>query len=247
MKVLVVEDDMHIREGLTDILQSEGYECIQANNGESGIEQYKLNQPQLVLLDIMMPDKDGYSVCREIRQQNTSTAIIFISAKSEEIDRVLGLELGADDYIMKPFGKHEVIARIRAVTRRYLVSKNNDAQNNSSQSNDKQSQQGSTDPDSFQLGKLTVHTQQLRAEQDGNTIELSLRDCKILQLLHAKKDQVVTRDELFNHCWGRNYLPNSRTLDQHISKLRKSIESNPKQPDIIKTVHGVGYRYDSIK
>ena len=149
---------------------------------------------------------------------------------------MLGLELGADDYIMKPFGKHEVIARIRAVTRRYLVS----------QVENTEDKKENDIADSFQLGNLTVHVQQLRAEQDDKTIELSLRDCKILQLLYSKKGEIVTRDQLFNHCWGRDYLPNSRTLDQHISKLRKSIETNPKQPDIIKTVHGVGYRYDSL-
>ncbi len=237
MKVLVVEDDMNIRAALIDIIQTEGYECFEANDGISGIEQYKNHQPQLVLLDIMMPDKDGYAVCREIRQQNNDVAIIFISAKSEEIDQVLGLELGADDYIMKPFGKHEVTARIRAVTRRYLVSKNNSAE-----TKDINSQ-----PESFNIGDITVHSQQLRAQRDTNTIELSLRDCKILQILHANANNIVTRDELFTHGWGRDYLPESRTLDQHISKLRKNIEIDPKNPQIIQTVHGVGYRYNNEK
>lgn len=241
MKVLVVEDDVHIREALVDIIQSEGYECLQASDGVKGVEQYQQHQPQLVLLDIMMPDKDGYSVCREIRQQDTNVAIIFISAKSEEIDRVLGLELGADDYIMKPFGKHEVVARIRAVTRRYFVSKESNLVGSPNDSKDSKSV---SSLDSFQLGDVTVQFNQLRAQRDGESIELSLRDCKILQILHNKTNQIVTRDELFNHCWGRDYLPNSRTLDQHISKLRKSIEIDPKSPTIIKTVHGVGYRYE---
>ena len=234
MKVLVVEDDINIRAALVDIIKAEGYECYEADDGVSGIEQYKNQQPQLVLLDIMMPDKDGYAVCREIRQQDNDVAIIFISAKSEEIDQVLGLELGADDYIMKPFGKHEVIARIRAVTRRYLVSKTDSVET-----------QTNTNDQSFQIGDITIHPQQLRAHRDSDIIELSFRDCKILQILHAKANQIVSRDELFNHCWGRDYLPNSRTLDQHISKLRKNIEIDPKNPLIIQTAHGVGYRYNS--
>ena len=234
MKVLIIEDDLHIREGLSDIIRSEGYECVVAENGDQGLSQYQQHKPQLVLLDIMMPDKDGYSVCREIRQQDMETAIIFISAKSEEIDRVLGLELGADDYIMKPFGKHEVTARVRAVTRRYLMSSGTNNKNTTTQEASLH----------FQLADLSINMTQLRAERAQNTIDLSLRDCKILQLLFEKQNQVITRDELFNHCWGRDYLPNSRTLDQHISKLRKAIEVDPKNPKIIKTVHGVGYRYD---
>ena len=232
MKILIAEDDLHIREGLAEIVSAEGYECYLAENGDIALEKYSAHKPELVLLDIMMPNKDGYSVCKEIRQHDVNTAIIFISAKSEEIDRVLGLELGADDYIMKPFGKHEVIARVRAVTRRYL---------HASQS------EPSTSINSFELGDLTVNIQELRAQRDQTKFELSLRDSKILELLFKKKNQVVSRDELFNYCWGRDYLPNSRTLDQHISKLRKTIELDPKNPTIVKTVHGVGYRYDEIK
>jgi len=231
MNVLIAEDDLHIREGLRDILSAEGYQCELADNGKTALQAYRVSRPQLVLLDIMMPDQDGYSVCREIRQQDPQTAIIFISAKSEEIDRVLGLELGADDYIMKPFGKHEVVARIRAVTRRYLL-------NQQALKSDVQS------PTEFTLGSLLVNMQELRAQRDGRIIDLSLRDCHILQLLYQQRNQVVSRDTLFNHCWGYDYLPNSRTLDQHISKLRKLIEVDPSNPVIIKTVHGVGYRYD---
>ncbi len=234
MKILIIEDDLHIREGLADIIHSEGYECIEAENGNAGLAEYQKHKPQLVLLDIMMPDKDGYSVCREIRQQDMETAIIFISAKSEEIDRVLGLELGADDYIMKPFGKHEVVARVRAVTRRYLMA-------SKAVSNKQSAQKEKT---SFQLADLSVNTLRLQAERQQTVIDLSLRDCKTLELLFEKQNQVITRDEIFNYCWGRDYLPNSRTLDQHISKLRKAIEIDPKNPVIIKTVHGVGYRYD---
>lgn len=229
MKVLIAEDDQFIREALRDILQAEGYQCVLAEDGEQALVRYSSDGPELALLDIMMPRKDGYAVCREIRQQDQLIPIIFISAKSEEIDRVVGLELGADDYIMKPFGKHEVVARIRAVTRRYLLS-----------------QQTATNEDDgvFAMAGLAVYPQELRAERSGERMELSLRDVKILRCLYDLRNQVVSRDQLFNQCWGRNYVASSRTLDQHISKLRKQIELDPREPEIIKTVHGVGYRYE---
>jgi two-component system alkaline phosphatase synthesis response regulator PhoP len=238
MKLLIAEDDRLIREGLRDILESEGYQCVLAEDGAAALIAYQQQQPELILLDIMMPDKDGYAVCREIRSHDAHTAIIFISAKSEEIDRVLGLELGADDYIMKPFGKHEVVARVRAVTRRYLMSKESTRQTPTEKDEGE---------DVFQIGDLTVNKRELRAQRQQQIIELSLRDCAILQLLCLHQNEVVSRDQLFNHCWGRDYLPDSRTLDQHISKLRKQVELDPKDPQLIKTVHGVGYRYEVNK
>lgn len=227
MKVLIAEDDTFIREGLNDLLSNEGYQCTLAENGQQAWVLFQAVQPELVLLDIMMPEKDGYALCREIRQINQDIPIIFITAKSEEIDQVLGLELGADDYIMKPFGTREVVARIRAVTRRYLRSKISVKQDNS-----------------FTVGDLVIHPDELRAQRGPNTIDLSLRDIKILSLLYEERGKVVDRDMLFNHCWGRGYLASSRTLDQHISKLRKAIEMDPKNPMVIKTVHGVGYRIE---
>lgn len=233
MNILIAEDDLNIRLGLQDLLEGEGYTTLLAENGQEAVEQFQNNQPDFILLDIMMPLMDGYSACREIRKSNDDIPIVFISAKSEEIDRVLGLELGADDYIMKPFGTREVVARIRAITRRCLKAKNNDTTNASSEVDDK-----------FSMLDLLVSPIELRAWRDDTMIELSLRDVKILQLLHMKAGQVVTRDDLFNYCWGRDYLPSSRTLDQHISKLRKQVEIDQKEPLIIKTVHGVGYRFD---
>ena len=229
MKVLIAEDDQFIREALRDILQTEGYQCVLAEDGQQAMDCYRVDRPQLALLDIMMPQKDGYSVCRDIRQHDQQLPIIFISAKAEEIDRVVGLELGADDYIMKPFGRHEVIARIRAVTRRYLLAQ---------QRIDRESAQ-------FTLADVTVYPQELRAQRADQRFELSLRDVTILRCLYDQANQVVSRDQLFNQCWGRNYVASSRTLDQHISKLRKLIELDPREPTIIKTVHGVGYRYDA--
>lgn len=229
MKVLIAEDDLNIRLGLSDLLSDEGYECIEAVDGEQAVTLYSAAQPDLILLDIMMPKLDGYSVCRKIRQLDETVPVIFITAKSEEIDQVLGLELGADDYIKKPFGTREVIARIKAVTRRISSPIIATEKNTLEQ---------------FQLGDLTVYTNELRAQRLSETFELSVRDVKILRLLYEQSGKVVDRDTLFNRGWGRDYLPSSRTLDQHISKLRKLIETDPRQPSIIKTVHGVGYRFD---
>lgn len=227
MKVLIAEDDDLIRQGLAEVFRSEGYQTCEARDGQDALALYEREVPDFVCLDIMMPRMNGYDVCREIRRQKSDIPVIFISAKSEEIDKVLGLELGADDFIMKPFGVREVVARIRAVTRRYMASR---------------------DPKghlkSFRMDDLEVFPAELRARREDHVIELSLRDVNILQTLYHRKGEAVSRDILFDECWGQEYMPNSRTLDQHISQLRKRIETDPKNPKIIRTAHGVGYRYD---
>jgi two-component system, OmpR family, alkaline phosphatase synthesis response regulator PhoP len=227
MKVLIAEDDPHTRAGLSEILEAEGYQVLATQDGSDALRLFKTQSPDFVCLDIMMPGVSGYDVCREIRRTDASVPVIFISAKSEEIDTVIGLELGADDFIVKPFGVKEVVARIRAVTRRRFAAA-----------------PVSTLPSSFRLGDLDVFPSELRARRGTNTIELSLRDIKILTLLHENRGIVITRDMFFNKCWGLDHMPNSRTLDQHIAQLRKRIEIDPKNPAIVQTVHGVGYRYD---
>jgi len=227
MRVLVAEDDENIRNGLIEILKMEGYQTLSARDGKEALELYNAESPDFICLDIMMPGVNGYDVCREIRKENQQIPVIFISAKSEEIDKVIGLELGADDYIIKPFGLKEVIARIRAVTRRAFITARKD-----------------TAPRNFTIADLEVHPDELRAFRDDEMIDLSLRDVKILELLYTNIGKAVNRDMLFNECWGIDYLPNSRTIDQHVSQLRKRIEKDQKNPEIIKTVHGVGYRYD---
>jgi DNA-binding response OmpR family regulator len=226
MKVLLAEDDRHIRDGLRDILRGEGYETIVAADGREALRLYAAEAPHFVLLDIMMPGANGYDVCREIRARDPDVPIIFISAKSEEIDRVVGLELGGDDFIVKPFGVKEVVARIRAVTRRCLRTR------------------GAPPPPAFRMGDLEVLPAELRARRDGAIIDLSLREVGILALLHECAGRVVDRDTFFNRLWGFDHAPNSRTLDQQISKLRRRIERDPASPRLIKTVHGSGYRHD---
>jgi len=226
MKVLLAEDDELTRQGLAEVLASEGYQVIQAEDGAAALEQFQADPPDFVCLDIMMPGRNGYDVCRSIRSTHPDIPIIFISAKSEEIDKVVGFELGADDFIIKPFGVREVVARIRAVTRRCHAAN------------------GISPTKLFQMADLEVLPAELRATRGSQTIELSLRDIQILELLHRNAGRVLDRNTIFNHSWGEDYFPNSRTLDQHISQLRKRIEIDPKSPKIIRTVHGVGYRYE---
>ncbi len=225
MKILIAEDDLHIRNGLIDMLIREGYTTIAAENGLEALEKYAQAHPDFVILDIMMPKLDGYSVCKEIRKLDDHIPIIFLSAKSEEIDTVLGLELGADDYIHKPFSIHEVRARIKTIARRCLKAKPEKITT------------------SFHFGDLQVFPNELCAKRESTTIELSLREIKILECLHHHKREIVTRDMLFDWAWGYNHLPNSRTLDQHISKLRRAIEQDVNNPTLIRTIHGQGYRY----
>lgn len=227
MKILIAEDDKHILNGMSDLLEKEGYTIIKANDGKVALEMFNQNQPDFIILDIMMPELDGYSVCREIRKLNEDVPILFLSAKDEEIDRVIGLELGADDYMNKPFGIHELRARIKAIAKRYLKSKYPNCYKE----------------DYFQFGDLNVYSSELYAKRNDQVIELTLREIKILECLYQFKNQVVTRDMLFDYVWGYDFLPNSRTLDQHISKLRKQIEINPSTPTLIKTVHGIGYKH----
>jgi DNA-binding response OmpR family regulator len=231
MKVLIAEDDRNIRLGLDEILREEGYTTVLAEDGKQALELYLREAPDFLCLDIMMPRVNGYEVCREIRRKDPDVPIVFISAKSEEIDRVLGLELGADDYILKPFGVREVLARIRAVTRRTI------ARNLA-----RAPQAEAAQP--FRMDDLEVMPAELRARRGSDQIDLSLRDVKILALLYRKRGQVVDRGLLFDECWGLDHVPNSRTLDQHISQLRKRVERDAKEPRIIRTVHGAGYRFE---
>ncbi len=227
MKVLIAEDDINILEGLQRLLEKEGYSVITASNGAIAVEKYSAEIPDFVILDIMMPELNGYDVCKQIRNSNATIPIIFLSAKSEEIDRVIGLELGADDFISKPFGTRELMARVRAVSRRALR-----------QSSEKSEQ------DSFAFGKMVVKPSELRIEKEGKQIDLGPRDIEILRLFVEYRGKVVNRNLLFDRCWGEEFFGSTRTVDQHISQLRKKIEDNPKEPLYIVTVHGSGYRFD---
>ena len=222
MKILIADDDPVMLDTLRLCLATEGFDTLMAADGEEALTLWDSHRPDLLCLDIMMPKLDGYEVCRRIRAIDPTVPILFLSAKSEEIDVVVGFQLGADDFVRKPFGKHELIARVRAVLRRA-----NSVPGRSS---------------SFSMNDLTVWPAELRAERGGNTIDLSPRETSILRLLHERSGQVVDRNTILDQCWGINYFPESRTLDQHIAKLRKRIEIDPNHP-LIETVRGVGYRF----
>lgn len=229
MTILIAEDDLYTREGLIDILENEGFKVAAAEDGERALELFRSRQPDCICLDIMMPKINGYDVCKAIRKEDQQVPVIFLSAKSEEIDKVLGLELGADDYISKPFGVREIIARIRAVTRRsnYLI----DTSSNEKEITD------------FEISDLIVYPSELKAVRGKVEIELSPRDIRILKLFADNRGKVLDRDRIYDAGWGISHMPNSRTLDQHISQMRKRIEKNPGKPEIINTVHNAGYRY----
>jgi DNA-binding response OmpR family regulator len=229
MKILVAEDDRNILDGLVEVFEDEGYETITARDGRKALKLYETQQPDFVCLDVMMPGMSGYDVCKAIRVQSPDIPIIFISAKSEEVDKVVGLELGADDYIPKPFGVREVIARIRAVTRRTLARRK------------KEGDAGDTSAP-FAFGSWEIIPDELRARQGDQTEDLSLRELRILKLLSDNPGKVIDRQTFFREAWGVGHIPNSRTLDQHISQLRRRLEPDPKNPIYIETVHGSGYR-----
>ncbi|MGC4016725.1 MAG: response regulator transcription factor [Luteolibacter sp.] len=223
MNLLLAEDDTVTRESLAELLDAEGYVVHAARDGTEAIALWEKFHPELVLLDIMMPGATGYEVCRRIRQDDPRVPLLFLSAKSEEIDIVLGLELGADDFVRKPFGKHELLARLRAALRRNVP--------------ERQAQGG-------RFGPWTVQSRHLRAiHDDGRSIDLSPREVKILNLLASRIGEVVNRDELLNQCWGLEHYPESRTLDQHMLNLRKKLEADPSKPSLIETVRGAGYRF----
>ena len=223
MTILLAEDDPLTREALTACIEDEGFTTLAAEDGRQALELWAKHHPQLLCLDIMMPEMDGFEVCRRVRAKDSSVPILFLSAKSEEVDVVVGLNLGADDFIRKPFTRAEVIARIRAALRRTHSSGGKGG--------------------GFQMGDLTVHPEALMAERSGKEIELSRREIAMLELLHKNAGRPVSRDTFLDVCWGLEYFPDSRTLDQHVLMLRKKVEADPSQPAIIATVRGTGYRF----
>ncbi len=229
--ILVVEDDANIRAGLVDTLESEGYRTTSASNGEQALSVFAQEYFDLVLLDIMLPKKSGYDVCRAIRSTNSAIPIVMLTAKGEEIDKVVGLQLGADDYVTKPFGVHELLARIAAILRR-------SCRGGAAETPDKLKA-----PDRFNIGPAAVDALQYQVRMGKKTYPISAREIQLLQFFHAHPNEVLSRDQLLNAVWGVHYLGTTRTLDQHIAQLRKKIEAHADEPTVILTVHGVGYRY----
>ncbi len=229
-RVLIAEDDPNIRLGLIATLESDGYEVVAASDGVQALRLYPQGKFALVILDVMMPQKSGYDVCREIRARDTHVPILFLTAKGEEIDKVVGLKLGADDYVTKPFGVQELLARAEALLRRSR--------------RDPEAAAPETLPAVFRFGGATVDRKRFTVTTPGGTVEsLTARELRLLEELAAHPDEVLSRDHLLNAVWGIDYFGTTRTLDQHVAQVRKKVEPVPDEPTAIVTVHGVGYRY----
>ncbi|MDY6881821.1 MAG: response regulator transcription factor [Desulfatiglans sp.] len=228
--VLVAEDDRNILQGLIDTLESEGYVAIPAPDGEAAIKKFEEEKCDIVLLDIMMPKKSGYDVCRYIRSRDKEVPVIMLTAKGQEIDKVVGLELGADDYVTKPFGVHELLARIAALLRR-------------SKRTARPLEEGEEGPKRFIFGSAEVDAGRYSATVGRKTFRISARELQLMRFFYAHPSEVLTRDRLLNAVWGIDYYGTTRTLDQHIAQLRKKVEPDPGKPRVITTVHGVGYQY----
>lgn len=233
MRILVAEDDVHTRSAVVELLVREGHFVLSAADGVDALQLLQCNTFEMACLDVMMPRLSGYDVCRDIRSRDAEMPILFLTAKADEIDKVVGLELGADDYVVKPFGSKEFLARVRALARRCGRIAKSSLQTEANDSDE-----------CFTMGPWSILPRQLRAKSGDTVVELTNRETRLLRMLFDHAGEVVTRRELFNCGWGMQRVPNSRTLDQTISQLRKRLEPEPNSPKLIQTVYGVGYRYE---
>lgn len=226
-KVLVVDDERAIVDILSFNLKKEGYEVITAHDGEEGYEKALAETPDLILLDIMMPKLDGLQVCRKLREK-MNTPIIMLTARAEEVDKVLGLELGADDYVTKPFSVRELMARVKANLRRQVVEVNDPSQ----------------DKNVLNLGNLRIDTDRYEVVKSGEILELTLREYELLKFMATQKGQIFSRESLLEKVWGYEYYGDVRTVDVTIRRLREKVEDLPSKPEYILTKRGIGYYFN---
>lgn len=223
-KILVVDDEQNMRTGLKDNLEFEGYDVDTAADGEQGLKKILENNYHLIILDVMMPRKSGFDVCKEVRKNGITTPIILLTAKGEEIDKVVGLEIGADDYVTKPFSLRELLARVKAILRRGdgLVMNESDRD--------------------IKIGKLNVNFSGYKATFNNEDVAMSHKEFEILHYLWKHRNTTVSRENLLTEIWGYEETPTTRTVDNFILKLRQKIELDSNHPQIILTVHGIGYK-----
>jgi len=219
--ILVIEDEPQLALGLKDALEFEGFRVLTCGKGRDGVAAAKTERPHAVLLDLMLPDINGYQVCEEIRRSDAFVPILMLTAKSQEADKIRGLDAGADDYVTKPFSVGELVARIRAIFRRT---------------------QPRSEMQSFSVGEATVNLSAHTLQRRGATESLSFYEVELLRLLHERVGQPVSRDEILNKIWGLEATPTNRTIDNFIVKLRRKIERSPDKPEHILTVYGFGYK-----
>jgi two-component system, OmpR family, response regulator RegX3 len=223
-KVLVVEDEQSLREPLVFMLQKEGYEVIEAEDGKVAIERFESQGADIILLDLMMPKLDGNQVCKQIRL-SSNVPIIMLTAKDSEVDKVVGLEIGADDYVTKPYSTRELLARMKAVLRRKI--------------------EPSVEADSVLVaGELRLDSDRHQVTLAGKPIAFPLKEFELLELLMENVNRVLTRGQIIDRVWGANYFGDTKTLDVHIKRLRSKIEEDPARPKYIQTVRGLGYKFE---
>jgi DNA-binding response OmpR family regulator len=219
--ILVVEDEPQLALGLKDALEFEGFRVLTCGTGRDGVQQAKSERPHAVLLDLMLPDINGYQVCEEIRRSDAFVPILMLTAKSQEADKIRGLDAGADDYVTKPFSVGELVARIRAIFRRT---------------------QRATEVQTFTVGDVSVNLSAHTLQRGSNIESLSFYEVELLRLLNERVGQPVSRDEILNKIWGLEATPTNRTIDNFIVKLRRKLERHPDRPEHILTVYGFGYK-----
>ncbi len=225
-KVLIIEDDPHILLGLEEVLTSDGFEVAVCNRGDHAIAAVVRHRPALLVLDVMLPGLSGYDICKQLRAKKMATPILMLTAKGQEIDKVVGLDLGADDYVTKPFGVRELLARIHALLRRMG-------------GNGPAVEQPQTP---FQIGGAVIDPKTFQLKRGKAVEELTAKELKLLQLFSSHPSEVLSRDRLLNEVWGYGYYGTTRTLDQVIVQLRKKLGDNGDEPKHLMTVHGVGYK-----
>lgn len=221
--ILVVEDDPAILRGLADNLKFESHDVLTATDGELAYRLIREKHPDLIILDLMLPRLSGYEVCRKVRSEGLTTPIVMLTARGDEADKVLGLDLGADDYVSKPFSVRELLARVRAILRR--------------------AQPPASAPDELRFDDVVVDFRRYEARKGDRVLDMTRKEFGVLRFLAARAGAVVTRDELLNEVWGYEATPTTRTVDNHIASLRAKLEATPSQPHHLLTIHGVGYKW----
>jgi len=224
-RILIIEDDISILSGLQDVLTFKSYEVITATDGEKGYVASVEENPDLIILDIMLPKMDGFTLCRKLRDEGNLIPVLMLTARGEELDKVQGLDIGADDYVTKPFSLPELLARVRALLRR-----------SPDEANER------TMPDSLKIGTVEIDFKKYKAIKGKATLNLSPKEFGILRYLASRADEVVTRDELLDEVWGYDLYPTTRTVDNHIAQVRSKIEQDVANPQYLITVHGIGYK-----
>jgi DNA-binding response OmpR family regulator len=235
-KILIVEDDPHIVIGLEEILRSDDFDVVTCNRGDKALDAIAQHQPGLIILDVMLPGMSGFDVCKKLRSKKIDTPVLMLTAKGQEIDKVVGIDLGADDYVTKPFGVRELLSRIHGLLRRAGISKSAHA------AGSRNGGENLPAESIFKIGPASIDVKSFQVSRGRATETLTAKELKLLQIFYGHNGEVLSRDRLLSEVWGYNYYGTTRTLDQVIVQLRKKLGDNGAEPKHLLTVHGVGYK-----